>query len=62
MGIIYPLSLQEDPDVVGSKGKPEVLGGHHRVAIMDEHAPDDMMPVEFYPDIEAARKGLGWKY
>lgn len=61
-GVLYPVSLQFNRDSVGSAGKPEILGGHHRVALMGEYNPDGFIPVEFFDDPEQARKGLGWQY
>lgn len=61
-GVLYPVSLQFHRSRVGSSGKPEILGGHHRVALMSEYSPDGFIPVEFFESPEQARKGLGWQY
>lgn len=45
-GVQNPVSL-ESPDKP-SRRRPYVLGGHHRVAVMAEHKPDDLMPVEHF--------------
>lgn len=46
---------KEDP-------RPEVLGGHHRIAVMSEYAPNKLMPVNHEEDIWSARKSLGTRY
>lgn len=38
-----------------SSDKPPVLGGHHRVAVMGEVAPDKLIPVMHHKDIMGAR-------
>lgn len=50
-------SLQEKEDP-----RPEVLGGHHRIAVMSEYAPDKLMPVNHEPDIWSARTSLKDRY
>jgi hypothetical protein len=72
-GVRNPISLQvaqEKPahrfdlptPTVGSLGKPQILGGHHRLAVMDRHRPDDLMPVAHFEDALQAHKSLGAKY
>ena len=50
-------SLQEKEDP-----RPEVLGGHHRIAVMSEYAPDKLMPVNHEPDIWSAQTSLKDRY
>ena len=72
-GVKNPISLQipsekkpsrfELPNPgTGSHGKPQILGGHHRVAVMDQHRPNDLMPVMHFEDSLQARESLGHKY
>ena len=63
-GVKFPVTLEDpstayirtkhngDPD---SK-KPYVLGGHHRIAIMGENHPDDLIPVQHNHDVFEAKK------
>lgn len=39
----------------GSQGKPQVVGGHHRIASAMETRPNDLIPVLHSPNIRAAR-------
>lgn len=39
----------------GSQGRYQVLGGHHRVAVMSTDFPDELMSVQWHRDIGAAR-------
>lgn len=39
----------------GGQGRPEIVGGHHRMAVMREHFPDQPMPVEFFNNIFDAK-------
>jgi hypothetical protein len=61
-GVKNPISLQADQEQTGSHWKPEILGGHHRVAVMSEHKPDVLMPVEHFEDINDAQRSLGKRY
>lgn len=42
-GVRSPVILGSAP---GTQGKPQVVSGHHRIAIMNEHQPDDLIPVQ----------------
>ena len=35
----------------GSQGKPQIVGGHHRIAAALETRPDDLIPVVHHEDI-----------
>jgi hypothetical protein len=72
-GVKNPISLQVPPEKkpsrfelpnpgTGSHGKPQILGGHHRVAVMDQDRPNDLMPVMHFEDSLQARESLGHKY
>ena len=59
-GVEKPVHLQV-PD--GDDTKPQVLGGHHRIAVMNEHKPDELMPVLFHDGIFSAQsKTSGYGY
>jgi hypothetical protein len=59
-GVQKPVTLQ-DPTVRtrGSLGKPEILGGHHRIAVMDLEKPNTYMPVLFDTSLRSAKSGQG---
>lgn len=40
----------------GIFGKYQVLGGHHRIAVMGEEYPRQFMPVQWHPDISEAQE------
>jgi hypothetical protein len=61
-GVKNPVSLQADDYHVGSQDKPEILGGHHRVAVMGEHKPDTLMPVEHFESQWQAQSSLRDRY
>ena len=61
-GVLTPVSLQRDPATVGEAGKPEILGGLHRVAVMAAANPDDLIPVAFFDSVSDAQKSLGENY
>ena len=49
----------------GSSGKPQIVGGHHRIAAASESRPDDLIPVLHHDSIFQARKDAssgGYKY
>lgn len=50
-GVKKPVSLGQ---AVGSEGKPQIVGGHHRLAVMREESPDELMPVLHYRDLSQA--------
>lgn len=59
-GVKNPVSLQfKDLAVLG---KPQILGGHHRLAVAHEYRPDEFVPVEHFEDTQAAKNSLGRKY
>jgi hypothetical protein len=39
----------------GSEGKPQIVGGHHRLAVASSDRPNDYLPVLHDTDIESAR-------
>jgi hypothetical protein len=41
-GVVYPVTLG---DVVGQEGKPQITGGHHRVAAAEEAGGEQYIPV-----------------
>jgi hypothetical protein len=51
-GVKSPIHLGR---TVGSMGKPEIVGGHHRMAVMRNLNPDQLMPVLHHTDIFEAR-------
>jgi hypothetical protein len=63
-GVKKPVSLGTR---IGESEKPQIVGGHHRIAVMAEEAPNELMPVIHYEgglhqarqENERARKGLG---
>ena len=61
-GIENPVSLQADPWVTGSLGKPAILAGHHRIAVMETERPDELMPVEHYNSVAHARRSKGVRF
>ena len=61
-GVTHAISLQDDPTIVGSLGKPQILGGHHRVAVMHADRPDELMPVAHFRDVSEAMQALKGRY
>ena len=61
-GIQNPISLQESLRRTGNMGRPEILGGHHRLAIIRTIDPTQPIPVAFFEDIYYARDILGDNY
>jgi hypothetical protein len=61
-GVENPVSLQADPWKTGSLGKPAILAGHHRIAVMETSRPDELMHVEHYNSVAEARKSKGIHY
>ena len=51
-GVKKPVSLGFS---TGSTGKREVVGGHHRLAVMREESPDEYIPVVHYPNFYQAK-------
>lgn len=52
VGVKYPVHLGQTK---GSQGKPQVVGGHHRMAVMRNLNPDQLMPVLHHQDLKHAR-------
>jgi hypothetical protein len=52
-GVQHPVSLGRE---MGSMGKPQIVGGHHRIAVMAEEAPDELMPVLHFQSFGQARR------
>lgn len=59
----YPISLRA-PGVQGhiETERPEILGGHHRLAQMVEEQPNKMIPVRMFNSTQQAKSVLGRKY
>ena len=62
-GVQHPVHLGTQ---FGSQGKPQIVGGHHRIAVALDTRPDDLIPVLHHPDIYDAKAGglggKGYKY
>jgi hypothetical protein len=52
-GVHKPIFLQTD---AGYRQKPEIVGGHHRVAVMAKHKPNELMPVTHEKSIYSAQE------
>jgi hypothetical protein len=52
-GVTHPISLGTGGKP-GMLGKPQIVGGHHRVAAQFDQDPDRLMPVLHYTDIKDA--------
>lgn len=53
-GVRNPVYLESpDPKEPLDRG-PYLLGGHHRIAVMSEHKPDALVPVEHFQNPETA--------
>lgn len=62
-GVENPISLQFRATAIKENiGRPQVLGGHHRVAIAAENHPNDLLPVEHFASMTHAQKILGVRY
>lgn len=54
------ISLGSPEGSMGSMGKPQIVGGHHRLAVATRHMSDQFLPVMHFQDIKEARsKSLG---
>ena len=51
-GVKNPVHLGQTK---GMKGKPQIVGGHHRIAASMDIAPDTLIPVVHHNDIKEAR-------
>jgi len=58
-GVVAPISLQTDQE---AGGRPQVLGGHHRVATMNDLDPEALFPVSFHDSMKDAKESLGESY
>lgn len=61
-GVRSPIHLGKN---IGTMGKPQVAGGHHRLGAQFDIDPDQPMPVLHHEDIQAARRSSasgGYKY
>ena len=58
-GVRSPIRLGE---TIGSKGKPEVVGGHHRLAVATYHNPNELVPVLHHRSISDAKRDQTYKY
>ena len=54
IGVRMPVTVSDNP-ATDSEFKPEILGGHHRVASAFEINPDMLIPVHYGDDTESAR-------
>jgi hypothetical protein len=64
-GVQNPVSLQwerERGPYTPPNAKPQVLGGHHRVAVAAAARPDDLIPVEHFQSFSQARISKGDRY
>lgn len=59
-GVKAPVSLSTNQ--FGSQGKPQIVGGHHRLAVMSREKPDSLLPVSHHEDIHSAQRNPNWKY
>jgi len=58
-GAVEPGTMESGPSM---DRRPQVLGGHHRLAVMAAERPDDLMPVEHFRDLWQARGWLQDRY
>jgi hypothetical protein len=59
-GVLSPIRLGTEN--IGSQGKQEMVGGHHRFAVALNHAPDKLVPVLFHKDIFDAKADRSYPY
>ena len=55
-GVQEPVHLGQQ---FGSQGKPEVVGGHHRIASAMDTRPNELIPVIHHEDINQAKSSSG---
>jgi hypothetical protein len=57
-GVGMPVLLEDgsNPHGGGAQGRRQIVGGHHRVAVMLDHAPDQLMPVRWHRDLRDAQR------
>lgn len=58
-GVLSPVNIQAKSMMEKGQEKPFVTGGHHRIAAAADVNPNMLVPVSYYKDPGAARKGLG---
>jgi hypothetical protein len=63
-GVQQPVHLGQQ---FGEQGKPQIVGGHHRIAAATDTRPNDLIPVLHHESIDAAKSTLrpgspGFKY
>lgn len=51
----------QDNNSGSPSGKPQVLGGHHRVALSAAQFPEHIFPVKYSPNIALAKNELGYR-
>jgi hypothetical protein len=51
----------QDNNLGSPSGKPQVLGGHHRVALSAAQFPEHLFPIKYAPHIDAARSEPGYR-
>jgi hypothetical protein len=59
--VTHPISLGTGGKP-GMLGKPQIVGGHHRVAAQFDQDPDRLMPVVHYRDIHDAQADKTRRY
>lgn len=63
-GVEKPLHLEAPKwgaKYEGTKGKPQILGGHHRYAVMKKEKPGDLMPVTFHENLYDAQDSKDYR-
>jgi hypothetical protein len=58
-GVKSPIRLGQ---TIGSMGKPEIVGGHHRLAVATQVNPHQFVPVLHHTDIFEAKSNPAYKY
>jgi hypothetical protein len=51
----------QDNSLGSPSGIPQILGGHHRVALSTEQFKDHIFPVKYAENIEKAKSDLGYR-
>jgi hypothetical protein len=58
-----PLSLaHSESNRSGTAVYPQIVGGHHRIAVLRDEAPDQLQPVLHWNNIKEAQRGGGSQY
>lgn len=55
-GVKNPIPLQHVDPWWHGNAQPQIMGGHHRLAVMYEHKPHDLMPVEHFEDFKDVQR------